>query len=231
MKRAYAAASIVLLQAGFWCPFDAVAQTAVDRMLFQKYLASGAHKDLVKSALDALPPEVFHRCEAFKPSEPDLVEQKPISFSKDGLPTAGAWRESLPVKGCGNDTILNFNFVVADDGTIKVLADLPGATHADRILQHDAVPYATTGASVHAKGCPQFIITNTHFDAFIVKPASTDAPAQKAKPELPRTPQSRPWRETWTVAGCGRKFDVPINFVPDATGTLITQKSEEIVER
>ncbi|MDI4666965.1 hypothetical protein K9U40_21965 [Xanthobacter autotrophicus] len=44
-------------------------------------------------------------------------------------------------------------------------------------------------------------------------------------------PRDTPWWETWTVKACGRAFLVPLDFLPDATGTTITQRPSDIVER
>jgi hypothetical protein len=38
---------------------------------------------------------------------------------------------------------------------------------------------------------------------------------------LPRAKEP-PWRESWTIITCTRKIEVPIQFIPDATGTTIS---------
>jgi hypothetical protein len=199
----------------------------VDQALFRKYLASSAHRDLIEATLNGLPPEVFPRCPAFRPSEPDVVLRKPVAFAQDGAPNAGAWVESLPVRGCGNDTILHVNFVAGENGKLNVFASLPGTTRADLILQRDAIAYAFMGPRLRIKDCERMFVTNTRFDSFDPIPVP-DASA-KAKP-LPKV-TARAWRETWHVSGCGHRFEVPIRFIPDETGTQIVQKTEEITER
>jgi hypothetical protein len=199
----------------------------VDQALFRKYLASSAHNDFVKTALNGLPPEVFTRCPAFRPSEPDVVLRKPIAFAQDGTPNAGAWVESFPVRGCGNDTILHVNFAADESGKLNVFASLPGTTRADLILQHDAVAYAFIGPRLRVKDCAQMFVTNTRFEA--LEPLPVPDASAKTKP-LPKV-TARAWREVWSVSGCGRRFDVPMRFIPDETGTQIVQKTQEITDR
>jgi len=198
-----------------------------DRALFRKYLASTAHHDLVEAALNGLPPEVFTRCPAFRPTEPDVVLQKPIAFAEDETPNAGAWMESFPVRGCGNDTILHVNFATGENGKLNVFTSLPGTTRADLILQRDALTYAFIGPRLRVKDCERMFVTDTRFEAFESIPVP-DASA-KIKP-LPKV-MGRPWREVWSVSSCGHRFDVPMRFTPHETGTLIVQKTEEITER
>jgi hypothetical protein len=33
----------------------------------------------------------------------------------------------------------------------------------------------------------------------------------------------RPWWETWSMIGCGKTIDVPIDFLPEEKGTQIIQ--------
>jgi hypothetical protein len=199
----------------------------VDQVLFRKYLASSAHSDLVEATLNALPPEVFTRCPAFRPGEPDVVLRKPVAFAEDGTPNAGAWVESFPVRGCGNDTILHVNFAAGEGGKFNVFASLPGTTRADLILQHDALAYAFLGPRLRVKDCTQMAVTNTRFEA--LEPVPVPDASAKTKP-LPRV-TARAWREVWSVFGCGRRFDVPMRFIPDETGTQMVQKTEEMTER
>jgi hypothetical protein len=199
----------------------------VDQVLFRNYLASSAHHDLVEAALNGLPPEVFTRCPAFRPNEPDVTVKKPVAFAQDGSPNAGAWMESFPVRGCGNDTILHLNFVAGEGGKLNAFMSLPGTTRADLILQHDALSYAFLGPRLRVKDCERMFVTNTRFETLDSIPVP-DASA-KTKP-LPKV-SARAWREVWSVSGCGHRFDVPMRFIPDETGTQIVQKTDEMTER
>jgi hypothetical protein len=201
---------------------NAQAQT-VDRAAFQKYLASPFHKELVNKALSVIPPEVFRKCPALESPETSISPVQSITFGADGIPNAGAWLEHFPVKGCGNDTVLNLDFSIGSDGKIKTTIALPGTTHANLILQRDAVFYALLGPGLRVKDCKPFIIINTKFEGFGLRNPAVADPGAGAK--------FRPWWETWTVSGCKRSFDVPMNFTPDETGTRIDQKVDTITER
>jgi hypothetical protein len=195
----------------------------VDRAQFQKYLASEFHNQLVNKALAVLPPEIFKKCPALESPDTSVSPVRQIAFGADGIPNAGDWWEHFPVKGCGNDTTLNLNFSIGADGKIQTTIGLPGTTHANLVLQHDAVFYANVGPRLRVKDCKQFLVTDTRFEGFGLKNPATPDPGAEAK--------FRPWWETWTVTGCGHRFDVPLNFSPDATGTGISQKNETITER
>lgn len=195
----------------------------VDRDLFQKYMTSEFHNQLINRVLSTLPPEIFHKCPSLQSSETKISPVQPITFGADGLPNAGAWWEKFPVKGCGNDKLINVNFAIGTDGKIKTTIGLPGTTHANLILQHDAAQYATSSVGARAKDCNQFMIVDTRFEGFGLHDPATPDPGAEA--------QFRPWWETWTVIGCDHAYDVPMNFMPDATGTKITQQAETVIVR
>ena len=100
---------------------------------------------------------------------------------------------------------------------------MPGGTIADPILQRDAINYARLGATVASKDCKQLELVDTHFEAFGLREPKTADPGPNAR--------FRPWWETWTLVGCGRKFDVPINFIPDERGTTIAQALGDVKAR
>ena len=119
----------------------AFAQTA-DPNRFQQFLASDFHKGLVMRALSLIPKDVFQTCPTLKSSGPAVAVTRPVTFGQDGRMTSGAWWERLPVSGCNNDTVLNIFFAVSSDSKINTTTGHPGTTHADLVLQHDAVHYA-----------------------------------------------------------------------------------------
>jgi hypothetical protein len=195
-------------------PHAAKSQSADDAKL-QAFARSPFYQSLVNRALAALPETVFKRCPTLVSNGSHVTVLRPAGFAPDGYPTSGVWKQVFPVTGCGNDTILNLYFSARADEKVDVLIGDPGTTHADLTLQRDALPFAMTGASLVVKGCKDFAVTTTRFEAFGVPnpPIHDPGPAQPL----------RPWWETWTMAGCGRKADVPMDFVPDETGTKIIQ--------
>lgn len=127
----------------------------------------------------------------------------------------GLWRQSFPVSGCGNDTSLNFFFSAGADEKINTVVAIPGETIADLTLQRDGLIYANFGALLVAKDCKTFEVKNTRFEGFGIPnpPIADPGPDQHL----------RPWWETWTMTGCGRTIDVPLDFVPGEKGTQIIQ--------
>jgi hypothetical protein len=195
----------------------------MDREKFKAFLTSEVHNNLVRRALAAFPPTVFQPCPGLVSTGSKWIILKLVSFGSDGVPNAGAWKEMFPVSGCGNDTELNFYFGVDTNGKINTTIGIPGSTRADPLLQRDGHTYAFMGASVAAKTCKQFVVKNSRFEAFGWRKPPTPDPGPTAR--------LRPWWETWTVVGCGRTFDVPMNFAPDQTGTVISQSAKDVVER
>jgi hypothetical protein len=180
---------------------------------FKQFIAGDLNKGLVLRALSKMPPSVYQKCPTLKSENSEVAILRPVSMDQNGVPSAGAWRESFPVSGCGNDTILNLYFFVGDDRKINTVIAEPGASHADIRLQNDAKKHADLAAAAFAKTCKSFDVKNTNFEGYGIPKSSTTDPGPKAS--------LRPWWETWTMVGCGRIFDVPVGFVPEGAGTRI----------
>jgi hypothetical protein len=186
----------------------------VDQQKMRAYLFSDGHKNLVSRVMATIPPTVFKRCPSLVSNGSNVNSLTPITFGEDGVPNSGAWKETFPVQGCGNDTVLNLYFSVANDGAkINGIAGFPGSTHADLILQKDALHHAEIGANSLAGNCAHFDVKNTRFEGHGLSEPATPDPGASAR--------FRPWWETWTMVGCERTFDVMLDFMPDATGTTI----------
>jgi hypothetical protein len=179
------------------------------------FLQSQHYKAFISRDLARLPPTVFRNCAGLVSGNSQITIIEPVSFDQNGVPASGRWRHAFPVRGCGNDTVLNFFFVARPGGQIASLIGLPGTTLADPLLQRDALTFATTAAGIFTKTCTSFDVTNTRFEAFGLSTPATADPGAGA--------HFRPWWETWTLVGCGRSLAVPMNFVPDSTGTQVTQ--------
>lgn len=190
------------------------AQTAETARL-QAFTRTPFYTSLLNRGLAAIPKTVFQRCPTLVSKGSQVTVIKPVSFGADGFPNAGSWRQRFPVSGCGNDTMLNLFFFAGGDEKINTVIGLPGTTAADLVLQRDGPMYAYVGAKLVAKDCKVFDVKNTKFEGFgLSKP-----PLPDPGPGKPR----RPWRETWTVIGCGHTINVPMDFVPDEKGTQIIQ--------
>ena len=89
---------------------------------------------------------------------------------------------------------------------------LPGGTHADFVLQKDAVKFAVQALATVPGGreanCQIGYVADTEF----VERENVTLPGAKGPS----------WRELWTLASCTQEMLVPIHFIPDSTGTSIS---------
>jgi hypothetical protein len=210
---------IALLVAGVAAivqPGEPRAQTAGANQVetrMRAYTASAPYLELVRSALARIPATVFPRCPQLVLAPSLMMFIKPIAFAEGAGPTAGMWKQSFPVSGCGNDTTLNIYFT-AEGGQTRSVVGLPGTTQAELVLQRDALSTVSISAKLRIKDCNSLELTNTRFEEFGLKNPPTPDPGQGAR--------FRPWWETWTVKGCNQAADIRMNFVPDATGTAFS---------
>jgi len=192
----------------------ASAQEADQRQL-QTFIQSDLYGRLLTQALSVLPPEVFRRCPSLVSKGSQVTMTGAVSFDPKGVPSNGRWKEAFPVSGCGNDTILNVYFLAGNAKGVRAFAALPGDTHADPVLQRDAYTYASIGASAKAGDCKSLLVTNTKFEGYVSG----------------GTAQSQAWRETWTMVGCGKTYQVLVDFTPDSTGTQISVPGDGVIAR
>jgi len=169
---------------------------------------------LINRGLAVVPQAVFHKCPTLRSVGSQLIELSPVIFAPDGYPNSGEWKQRFPVTGCGNDTILNFYFTATPLEKINTAVGIPGETRADIVLQRDAKKYAVIGATLLARSCWEFDILNSKVNE-IEGPAKVGPTAQRRIAPA--------WSETWTLQGCGRRFNVDLRFEPSATDTLIVQ--------
>jgi hypothetical protein len=207
-------ALLIPLSASILQPSESRAQGA-DGNRLQTFTKSDFYKGLIDRAFAVIPQTVFRKCPTLVSSGSKVTVIRPVSFGGDGFPNAGLWRQSFPISGCGNDTILNIYFSAGDGEKINTVVGVPGETRTDLTLQRDTMLYANMGASRVAKDCKSFVANNTRFEGFGVPKPPIPDPGPNA--------HLRPWWETWTMIGCGRTIDVPIDFVPDEKGTQIIQ--------
>ena len=182
------------------------------------FMGSSYFAGLIHSALAALPPDEFRQCPSLVSDGSQVTILRPVVFNPDGFPGSGLWRESFPVSGCGNDTTVNFYFFAQAGQKISVLIGIPGSTIASPLLQGAGKKFTTIAVQRAAPACRSFTVINTRFEGF-QKAASGSAAA------------SRPWRESWTLAGCGRRYTVPIEFAPNKGGAQVTLPNGAISDR
>ncbi len=134
---------------------------------------------------------------------------KPMEFNTAGELTAGAWKQPVREQGCGTSHLLNVLAVAKGDKQIVTQAVLPGNTHADPLLQRDALTtaLAVVGVAVGEPNdaCKTQYVSETEF-------VGEEGQAREGA-------KHAPWREIWTVVSCTKRSTVPILFIPDSTGT------------
>jgi len=135
----------------------------------------------------------------------------PVTFGASSLPISGVISERVSVTGCGKSKIENV-LTISDKTESTVIAGMPGTTIADPVLAHDSFTQVYQGAMTKLGACKNVRFVDSAFDAF------DGAANPKAKFQ---GSQGRPWRETWTVNGCGTILPIGVRYVPDATGTTI----------
>lgn len=193
------------------CPVTALsAQTAPDHSL-QKLVLSTPYQANIARLFSSLPPDVFQRCPSLVSNGSTVTVLKAPSFSVDGYPTSGVWKQSFPVSGCGNDTSINFIFFAQSNEKITSMIAAPGDTHADPVLQRDTMRYVIMVAKSQAADCSSPHLRTTQFDGRL----------NAHEGSINSQTTLGGWRETWTVSACGRSLSVPVTFLTDATGTRI----------
>jgi hypothetical protein len=175
---------------------------------------SAPYQTLITKAVAALPPEVTKGCPAVGAGRSSILVLKPISFAQNGLPFEGAWKQSFAQAGCAAATRLNFLFTATPDQRIRTLILAPGDGIADPQVQAQAFRSAVASVQGAAAQCQALHVLDTRFEAFDHSKASGPDPAPGAKVEIP-------WRETWTLGGCGAAWTVPMLFTPDSAATQV----------
>jgi len=200
----------LLLTAG-----PAGAQTSNTDM-FKEYIASDAHREMVKRAIATIPPRILPRCPTLVSNASRIIPMKSLSIGPDGTPNTGAWKQEFPVSGCGPATSVNLFFAATPGKGIDVVVGLLGTTHADPLLQREAIPLVRIGAGRVTSICPEIAVAHAEFEHM----GRSDGTPPPAAP-----PGKQAWWETWTLTGCGLTVDLVMEFAPDATGTQILQPS------
>lgn len=194
-------------------PTDVFAQKIADPSL-QRLVLSTQYQANIARLFSSLPADVFQRCSTLVSKGSSVTVLRPPTFAADGYPTSGVWKQGFPVSGCGNDTSINFFFFAQPDEKITSMIAAPGETHANPVLQRDAMRYVMMDAKLDAPNCNAPHLRTTRFDGRLgAQEGSTTSAGTLGG-----------WRETWTVSACGRLLAVPLTFLTDATGTRVVAR-------
>jgi hypothetical protein len=133
---------------------------------------------------------------------------KPVSLDDSGAIVAGAWKQVVSEEGCDDTRTLNVLVSVDPSShSLRFTPMLPGTTHADIVLQKDAVHYAVIAAGGPKTNCKIGYVEDTEFLHTVAEPIEgATSPA---------------WDELWTLAPCTKQIRVTMHFIPDRTGTTI----------
>lgn len=178
------------------------------------FTSSAPYQAMIDNTFATLPPPIFTRCPRLVSNSSTITVLQPVAFFANGVPSAGAWEQSFPVSGCGNDTTINFYlFVSPADQKLHTIIGLPGTSPADLTLQQDALNHARLAASALLKSCTEWLPLDAKFIAYgLTDPAAPDPGPGN---------QNRPWHESWTLMGCHHRVVETIDYVPQPNGTEI----------
>jgi len=121
-----------------------------------------------------------------------------VELDKDGYPYRATWAEQAPGTACGEPRRFRAMILVRE-GKLETERMLPGDSDTSAQLEADVRDPLLTAAVGFARD---------------IKPSCAvdvlDTHLLSAPPH--------PWQEVWLVNICGHRLNVPITFIPDATG-------------
>jgi hypothetical protein len=124
-----------------------------------------------------------------------------IATDQQGYPYTATWAEQVPGTACGQPRRFRA-LVLVRRGSISTLRMLPGDSETSEQLEHDLRESLLTAAEAFSRDIKSTCAVDV-LDSHIVGAA----------------PQDRAiWHESWLVRICGHSLNVPITFLPDATG-------------
>jgi hypothetical protein len=174
----------------------------------EAYLTRADQKEVQWLALLAAWNKATDKCETINVTKEQLRYIDPITFDAQGTPTSGIWKHTIFATGCGKSRTLNLFYVPDGSGNVQRIPGVPGSSGADLILQRDSITFVRAGVAPHiALDCGDVRLSDTEY----LGPEGDPLPGA----------EDRPWREYWTVNGCGIAVRVTMHFIPDATGTTI----------
>jgi hypothetical protein len=179
-----------------------------------RLLKSAPYRGLIGKAVAAAPADLLQGCPAATTDRSSVLVLKPISFAANGLPTEGVWKQSFPQAGCRGGVVLNFLFTATPDQRIRTLILEPGDGIAEPRAQVEAFHSAVASVQSGAAGCQALHVLDTRFEAF-------DHAGKPGPDPAPGSTVDIPWRETWTLGGCGSAWTVPIQFTPAGETTQV----------
>jgi len=113
----------------------------------------------------------------------------------------GVWGDALVLSGCGTEKLFRFGLTM-QDGKIghSIVLIPPGTTKSFTLsISENARVAAATAARGKLAPCPDAVTTDTK----LIKTAGGGT-----------SDNTKPWRETWEMTGCGKAVNIPLLFKP-----------------
>jgi len=135
-----------------------------------------------------------------------------VELDKDGYPYKAMWAEQVPGTACGQPRRFRA-LILVRGGKLDTQSMLPGDSETSAQLASDAresVMSAAQGFARDIKPSCAMDVLDTHLVRNVAPP--------------------NPWQEIWLVNICGHHLNIPITFIPDATGggTSFSVSSDKI---
>jgi hypothetical protein len=130
------------------------------------------------------------------------ITDPPIIPRGSAMPQSGSWIEHVDIDRCGTPS--RRSLIVAARGLDQLEGQglMPGETVALPLLQEDTAKVAWPDAAQRLKCDPRQVYPADSRVVGLYAPGA-------------------PWREAWTLGGCGRKVTLTIDFKPGEDGTKI----------
>ena len=181
-----------------------------DMQKFASFVVSEPHKQAILAAAAQAAQQIPGLCTSARFTfTSKFAVVVPPEFGADGVPVKGLWKEVVDSEGCGGQLAYNLLVGVTPEKGVTIAPWIPGDGRTDITLTRDAMIGAFQYAAVKNPGCQSNRVITAKFEAYEGDPI----------PDALHGPNSRAWRETWTVWSCGTKLDVPFGFTPNAKGT------------
>ena len=123
-----------------------------------------------------------------------------VELDKDGYPYRATWAEQVPGTACGQPRRFQA-LILVRSGKLDTERMLPGDSETSAQLAadvHDSVLAAAEGFARDIQPSCKIDVLDTHLVSNVAPP--------------------NPWQEVWLVNICGHRLNIPITFIPDATG-------------
>lgn len=192
------------------------AQDAGENQLLLKFAANNQAFDKnVNAQAKSLFLRQFPGCTAVT----QIVRQLPDAYGtivfppatakeKFPAPISGLWAEHVKIRACNKVYQVNLLATGQTDGTVVLLALLPGETRADPAIQRDAErigAISITKADATCSDAP--VASNTKFLSY-----------RGADGNLSSTDVQQGWFEEWTYRFCQKDVPAQLAFLPNAEG-------------